>query len=69
MLTPYVAQLIADDRATELQRHAATARLAALARCCRPSIWVRAIRRVTAAAVRLRAALPRVRPGAAACCA
>ncbi len=69
MLTPYAAQLIADDRATELQRHAATARLIALARCCRPSTWVRATRRVAAAAIRLRAALPPARSGAAPCCA
>lgn len=69
MLTPYAAQLLAGDRAVELQRHAATARLAALARCCRPSTWVRATRRVTAATIRLRAALPAVRSGAAPCCA
>ncbi len=68
MLTPYAAQLIADDRAAALQRSAATARLAALARCCRPSTWVRATRHVTAAALRLRAALPPARSGAAPCC-
>ena len=69
MLTPYAAQLIANDRAAALQRSAATARLAALARCCRPSTWVRATRHVIAAGVRLRAALPPARSGAAPCCA
>ena len=69
MLTPYAAQLIADDHAAELQRRAAADRLASLARCCRPSTWVRATRHVAAAGVRLRAALPPARSGAAPCCA
>jgi hypothetical protein len=65
VLTPYAAQLIADDRAAELQRRAATERLAALARCCRPSTWVRAARRAAAAALRLRVTPAPARSGAA----
>jgi hypothetical protein len=68
MTTPYTTELLAADRSRELRRQAATARLAALARCCRPSAWGRAARRATTAVLRLRAAL---RPGqpAATCCA
>ncbi len=69
MITPYVAQLLADDRAAELQRHAAAARLAAIARCCQPSIRGRAVRRATAAVLPLRDALRNNRSAAAPCCA
>lgn len=65
MLSTITAQLIAEERSAELQRHAATARLAAIARCCQPSTWARAARRTAAAF----AALRRDRSAAAACCA
>jgi hypothetical protein len=69
MITAQVAQLIAADRAVELQRHAATARLAALARCCRPSTWARTARRATGAMARLRAAFRPDQSVAVPCCA
>ncbi len=69
MITPHVAQLIAADRAAELQRHATASRLAAFARCCQPSAWGRAARRATAAALQLRDTLRRDRSAAAPCCA
>ncbi|MGY1617191.1 hypothetical protein ACI797_10645 [Geodermatophilus sp. SYSU D00691] len=65
MSTLYVAQVIADERGAELQRRADTARLAALARCCRPSTWARAARRAAAAVDRLRTA----RSAGTPCCA
>lgn len=65
MIAPQVADLIAADRMAERQRHAATARLAAIARCCRPSTWTRAARHLTRAAARLRAG----RSVAGPCCA
>ncbi|MGY1820524.1 hypothetical protein [Geodermatophilus sp. SYSU D00079] len=69
MISPYVAQLITADRMAEAQRHATTARLAAIARCCQPSTWGRAARRATTAVLRLRDALRRDRSAAAPCCA
>lgn len=65
MLSPYVAQLIAEERIAERQRYAASARLAAIARCCRPSAWTRTADRISQAAARLR----RPRPVTAQCCA
>lgn len=56
MIAPQVAELIAADRIAEWQRHAATARLAAIARCCRLSTWTRAARHLTRTLTRLRAA-------------
>ncbi len=69
MTTPYVAQGLAADRAAELQRSAATARLAVLARCCRPATWARAARRADAAVTRVRAALRPDRSATEPCCA
>ena len=68
MISPQVAQLIAADRMAEAQRHAAAARLAALARCCRPTTWGRAARRATTAVLQLRDALRRGRSATAPCC-
>jgi hypothetical protein len=68
MTTPYMTEVLAADRSRELRRQAATARLAALARCCQPSAWGRAARRAATVALRLRAALRPDRP-AATCCA
>jgi hypothetical protein len=68
MLTPLTAQLIAEERSAELQRHAA-ARLAAIARCCQPTTWGRAARRATAAVLRLRDAVRSDRSAPALCCA
>ncbi|MGY1771767.1 hypothetical protein [Blastococcus sp. SYSU D00813] len=65
MITPEVAQLVAADRTAALQRAATSARLAAIARCCRPGRWARATRRAVQAAVRLR----RGHVPAAVCCA
>lgn len=63
MISPYVAQLIAEERIAERQRYAASARLAEIARCCRPSTWTRTASRVTQARLR------RSRPVTAPCCA
>ena len=65
MTTTYVSEQLATDHAAALRRDAATSRLAALARCCRPSSWARAARRAGAAAARLRGS----RPVGASCCA
>ena len=46
MTTVEVYAQLAADRGRELRREAAQARLAALARCCRPSTWRRVLRRV-----------------------
>jgi hypothetical protein len=69
VLTPQVAELIAADRIAERQRHASAARLAALARRCRPSTWGRAARRLAQGLDRLRCAVGRDQHVAAACCA
>jgi hypothetical protein len=68
MMTPQVAQLIAADRIAERQRAGCAARLAALARCCRPSSWTRLARRAARTADRLRDAVRRDRTGAVPCC-
>ncbi|WP_222272164.1 hypothetical protein [Modestobacter marinus] len=65
MITPEVAQMVAADRAAQLQRAAASARLAAIARCCRPSHWAQAASRV----VRAMSRLQRERVPAGVCCA
>lgn len=69
MITFQVAELIVADRIAERQRHAHTARLAALARCCRPSTWRRSAHRVAQGLTRLRGAARRDRSTAAVCCA
>ena len=38
-------EALAADHVADLCRQACTSRLAALARCCRPSTWARALRR------------------------
>jgi hypothetical protein len=68
MYTAYTTEVLAADRGRELRRQAATARLVALARCCRASAWGRAARRATAAVLRMRALLTAGGP-AATCCA
>ena len=67
MTTDFLTDL-AEQKAARLCREAGTARLAALARCCRPSTWSRSIRRATRALVRLRDAARRDR-SAQPCCA
>ena len=42
-------EALAVEHAAQLRREAASARLAALARCCRPGTWLRLLRRRTAA--------------------
>ena len=69
MITPEVAQLVAADRSAQLHRAVTSARLAALARCCRPSRWARVVRRAGEALATLRVTLHRDRAPAAACCA
>jgi hypothetical protein len=69
VISPQVTQLVAADRIAERQRHAHAARLAALARCCQPSTWGRAARRVTQGLARLRTAGRRGHAPAAVCCA
>lgn len=64
MTTPYLADLLLAERTQQLRREAAGARLAALARCCRPSSWARAVQRVRDAAARVHP----VRAAAPACC-
>ena len=69
MIAPQVAELIVADRIADRQRHAHAARLAALARCCQPSAWGRAARRVAQGLDRVRAGARPDRHAAAACCA
>ncbi len=69
MTTPLTTQLIVEEHRTELLRSAATARLAAIARCCRPSTWARAARRAGEIVSRARAALRLGGADAAVCCA
>jgi hypothetical protein len=49
MTSPLMAEMLLAERTRELRAEAATARLAALVRCCRPSAWTRAARRAAAA--------------------
>ena len=67
MTTPYLAAMLAESRDAELRREAYTARLAAIATCCRPSAWVRTARRAVDAVTCLRTAVGRDR--ATVCCA
>ena len=69
MMTPEVAQLIASDRSAQLHRAAATARLAAIARCCRPGAVARLAGSAAAAVARLRTSPRRGRTAGAVCCA
>ncbi len=69
MTSPYLAGLLAGDHEADLRRQAGRSRLAALARCCRPSTWGRALRRALQVGKRAHTAL-RGRPAApAGCCA
>jgi hypothetical protein len=52
VIAPQITGLIVADRIADRQRHAAAARLAAIARCCRPSTWARTARRIRAASAR-----------------
>jgi hypothetical protein len=65
MITPEVAQLLAADRSAQLQRAVTSARLVALARCCRSSHWGQVARRAAQALTGLR----HDRVPVAACCA
>ncbi len=65
MLSMDLAASVAAERSRDLTRAVETSRLAALARCCRPSTWRRAASRlVKTAAVARRAGLRHE----AACC-
>jgi hypothetical protein len=69
-MSTYAAELLlAATRGAELRRDAAGARLAALARCCTPTAWVRVARRAAATATRVRDAVAAGRSTAPACCA
>jgi hypothetical protein len=63
---PYAAYLLAETRGAELRQEAASARLAVLIGCCRPSVLTTAVRRLLSAPARLRAAIRR--DELAACC-
>lgn len=67
MIAPQLAELIVTDRMADRQRSAATARLAAIAHCCRPSTWARTARRIRAASARAATVLRRRTPTQ--CCA
>ena len=69
MIAPQVAELIAADRIAERQRAASAARLAALARCWRPSAWATAAARIARGLTRLRGVVRWNRHVAAPCCA
>jgi hypothetical protein len=69
VIAPQVAELIAADRIAERQRHATAARLAALARCCRPSAWATAAGGFARGLTRLRGVVRGHRHVAAPCCA
>jgi len=65
VIASQVAELIVADRMADRQASARTARIAALARCCQPSMWARTFRRARAAVARHH----RGRPTAGLCCA
>lgn len=67
MTAPLVTELIAADRIAERQRRGSAARLAARARCCRPTAWGRGRQRIVQDVGRLRAGICRDEP--ALCCA
>jgi len=57
VITPQVAQLIAEERIAERRRYAETAHLIHLLQAERPGTWARVARRVGATAARLGGAL------------
>jgi hypothetical protein len=69
MTTPYLTDLLAAEHRARLRQDAATARLAAIARCCRSSAWARALRGAAPSAAGPQRALRRDRVSAASCCA
>jgi hypothetical protein len=69
MTTPFATETLAAEHTAQLRTEAAAARLAALARCCRPSTWARTARRAGQAARRLLRALRRDSGRTAVCCA
>jgi hypothetical protein len=68
MTSPYLTEIVAGGHDTDLRQQARHFRLAALATCCQPSNWTRALRRVTVAAARLQSARGRGAGAAAPCC-
>ena len=64
MITPQVAQLIAEERIVARRRYAETAHLIHLLQAERPGTWARVARRVGATATRLGGALRHHRPAA-----
>lgn len=56
MTSPYLVDMVAGGHDADLREQARRSRLAALATCCRPGTWARALRRVARAAARVHAA-------------
>ncbi len=69
MTSPYLAALLAGEHEADLRRQAGGFRLAALARCCRPGTWGRALRRAVTAGNRVRGALHDRSGAPSGCCA
>lgn len=68
MTSPYLADIVAEGHDTDLLEQARHFRLAALATYCRPSTWVRALRRALGATARLHTDRRRGTGRAAPCC-
>ena len=66
MTSPHLVAVYAEQRGAELRREAQAARLAAMARCCRPSAVANSLRRVATLTARLGTGL---RSAPTACCA
>jgi hypothetical protein len=60
---------VSGEHTRDLRRAACDSRLTALARCCRPSTWVRVGRRLGATASDLRGSLARRHPASPDACA
>ena len=67
MLSMDLGAALAADRSRELARSAEASRLVAVARCCRPGTWGRAVGRLAEALIAVSGRLSRPRPGAACC--
>jgi hypothetical protein len=67
MIAAYTTAVLAETHGADLRRQAGNARLAALARCCRPSTWARTARHAGEVLRHVRAAVVPERT-AAACC-
>jgi|tagenome__1003787_1003787.scaffolds.fasta_scaffold15561204_1 hypothetical protein len=69
MTMPFTTEAFAAEHGAQLRRDASTARLARLARCCRPSAWARAGRQATQSAHRLVQTVRRNPAATTVCCA